>query len=337
MIRWIAGQFLSEGTPVSCTPLGAGRVNETFLLRWKNRDTEQYVLQKLSKSAFPDPDTHMRNLRCITDHLTKNNAPMGFPVSLPARDGRYFVCDAQGFAWRMHPYLEGDAFEHCPDSPAAFETGRAFGLFLHSLADFDVTKLTALRPDFHNTRAHLARLTKHAEAGIYPKTSEISALLHEINAMKSEACVICDALADGTLPLRAVHGDTKISNVLFDSKTHKSVAVIDLDTVMAGSPLYDFGDAVRSIGFVRQGGRMVFDPVRYDAFCQGWLPASEHFLSKREREWLRLSVFTVTLELAARYLDDWLTDGDYFRRPQAEKLARAKELLACCHACGFSE
>ncbi len=325
-LRRIAAAFGLRGSLAAAAPLSGGRVNETWRVRLLAEEgARDYVFQRLSETAFPAPAQVMENIARVSAHLTERGVPVQSYRRTP--EGQSLV-RMEGL-WRVTDFVPGRTFS-APETPQQLaETGRAFGHFLRSLADFDSSTLHATIPEFHNTRLRLDALFAHAQEADAARQEGAAPLLGRLSALRESASAVYDRCREA-LPLRVTHNDTKCSNVLFCPDTDRFRMVIDLDTVMPGYAVYDFGDAVRSACTTPDGRALC--PERLAQFRAGYLAGAGDCLTPEEEALLLPAAFAVTTELAARYCDDWLTGAGYFRT--GTHLERAAQLLALAESMG---
>ena len=327
-IEKIASSFRIDGTPVECREFGSGHINTTFKIL---TDTGyEYVLQRINKYVFKDPVRLMENAGAVTDFLrTRVEDPRMALHFIPTHDDKfYFMDDAEEY-WRMYDFIGG----FCLDAPESeedfYQSAIAFGRFQHLLSDFPAHTLFETIPEFHNTidRYRLLRESIEKDAcGRLEGVKEDVALMMEREEL---ACTLQRLRESGELPLRVTHNDTKLNNVLLDKKTRKSLCVLDLDTVMPGLSLYDFGDSIRfgaatAAEDEKDLSKMELDLHLFEVYTKGYLEAATA-LTDREVELLPLGAFVITLELATRFMKDYL-DGDlYFKTAYPEhNLVRAR-------------
>lgn len=318
----IAAQLRLPGRMTNAMPLAGGRVNETYRVRFRCGESEtDYVFQRLNETAFPEPERMMQNITLVTAHLAAHSVPVR----------QYYCTDlgnplvyTDGF-WRVTDYVEGITYSSTEDPSVIAEMGRAFGAFLRHLSDFDYRLLHETIPDFHHTRKRLDTFFLHACRADTQKLTILQPFLERLAVLRTPASQVHDCCRE-TLPMRVTHNDTKCSNVLFDPDKQLFQMVIDLDTVMPGFAAYDFGDAVRSICTVQEGTQLCMS--RFSHFAKGYLAETSECLSPAESAMLAPAAMAVTVELAARYCDDWLMQTGYFQvnRPNGQ-LQRAAELL----------
>lgn len=302
-----------------------GRINTTVFV---STDGGEYVLQRINTYVFKKPDEVMANAVAVTAHLRAKGIPT--LTFLKTKTGAYYHEDERG-AWRLAKREVGATYNE--PTPELLERGaKAFGLFQRALADFDATSLYETIPNFHNTPARIEALWASVATAERERIAASVDTVNGIRQLAAQGSYIQSLLDSGTLPLRVVHNDTKINNVLLGDDGVD--VVLDLDTVMPGSLLYDFGDAIRSGASTRPEGSVDFegfsvDIERYDAFLRGFLSEVGDKLTAEELKLLPFSAFVLTYELAVRFLTDYLDGDKYFKVSYPlENLDRAKGQLA---------
>ncbi len=300
---------------------GNGHINNTYLLPGKPRK----ILQRINTSVFKQPEQVMENICAVTEHLRKKIlAAGGDPLRetltvVPTADGTPYYIAPNGDLYRMYLFIEDAVSLDRADSPETFAaSAHAFGKFQQMLADFPAHTLHEVIPKFHDTAD---RLRQFREALAADRAGRAASVQEEIDFVLSRAAYVTrvtDAIADGSVPLRVTHNDTKLNNVMLDAKTHAPVCVIDLDTVMPGSMLYDFGDALRfgaSTGDEDETdlSKIEFDLSYFEAFTKAFLEEVGGSITPRERELLAFSALLMTLECGMRFLADHLNGDVYFR------------------------
>ena len=333
-VRASACEFQIAGDFISAEPFGSGHINDTFRVAFASGGTpSRYILQRLNHAVFPNPLAVMENLQRVTAQLAQKFS--GQPdvarralTLVPARAGKNFHRDAAGNFWRVFPFIANTRTVDVVETPAqAFAAAQAFGQFQKLLADLPAPRLHDTIPDFHHTPKRFAALEKTVAADVSnraaPAKPEIEfALRHQ---------AICRVLLDANLPERVTHNDTKINNVLLDAATGEGVCVIDLDTVMPGLALYDFGDMVRSMTTPAAEGERDLAKVEmqfpvFEALLRGYLSSAAEFLTPAEKNLLPVAGQVITFELGLRFLTDFLAGDVYF------KTQRASENLDRCRA-----
>lgn len=304
--------FPLEGEPLSFEPITAGHIHRSFLIT--TDCGRRYVLQRVNRYVFRDVGTIMENLRLIRDWLRDTNEPPATIFFLDTLDGRSFYEDAEGNAWRLSPYVENSVCLLRPESAEDFrQSALAFGRFQYALRDFPAETLRETIPRFHDTPERFRQLRRAAGADACGRSREAEKELDFAFRRQERASVLQRCRENGELPLRVTHNDTKMSNVLLDAKTRKALCVIDLDTVMPGLSVTDFGDAIRAgaaTGAEDERG-IALDLTLFEDFARGFLSACPD-LSARERELLPHGAWTMTLECGVRFLTDHLCGDRYF-------------------------
>lgn len=323
--------FRTSGTPVSCKEFGSGHINSTYQV--KTDDGHVYILQRINQYVFNDPQAVMENVGAVTEYLRgRANDPKEILNFLLTDGDTYYYIDENGEYWRCYEFADGLCLE-APESDRDFyESAIAFGRFQEMLKEFPAETLHETIPLFHNT-VNRYRLFKEAlKADKAGRAATIPEDIRFIMEREGEAGTICNLLETGELPLRVTHNDTKLNNVLLDAKTRKAMCVLDLDTVMPGSSLYDYGDSIRfgaatAAEDEKDLSKMSLDLNLFRVYTEGYLKACPG-LTEKEKELLPLGAKIITLELAVRFLTDYL-DGDlYFKTAYPEhNLVRARTQL----------
>ena len=314
----ILSQF---GVTVETVPFGNGHINDTYLVQ----SNPPAILQRINTSVFRDANAVMENILAVTSHLRRKieeagGDPMRETLTpIPTVDGAPCYIDPEGNAYRMYYFITGAKSFDRADSPELFAaSAHGFGKFQRMLADFPAHTLHEVIPRFHDTYDRLCQFRAALEKDAAGRAASVQP---EIDFVLSHAdCVsrVTDAIADGSVPLRVTHNDTKLNNVMLDAQTHEAVCVIDLDTVMPGSMLYDFGDALRfgaSTGDEDETdlSKIEFDLTYFEAFTKAFLEEVGEDITPRERELLPFSALLLTLECGMRFLTDHLNGDVYFR------------------------
>jgi len=297
--------FALQGKILEVLPLTEGSIHETYKIRL---DTGKiYVFQKMHTGVFRKPEAVMRNIFRVTKYLQEN---------FPDMQTLHFYQTLSGVPlyqnWRVSAYIPAQSMKICENLKQIEQAGMMFGRFQKAVSGMNAEKFCPVLPEFHNTRAYFQKLLQfHADM---PE-------LEKLKSWQSQACYVCDAYQKNNIPLKVTHNDMKCSNLLFDA-SGMPVAVIDLDTVMGGMPVYDFGDAVRSFASNTSSSEADLSVVglnmqKYKAFASGWFSQTEY--SPEERKLLIPAVFSVTVELAVRYLTDYLQGNIYFKTDYPEQ------------------
>ena len=324
----ILRQFCLDAEPASCTPYGCGHINRTYLVA--TAGGRCYILQKINHHTFRDVAGLMENIELVTEHLRRKSPdPRSVLTLIQTKDGKSYLEADDGY-WRVFRFVEDSICLQQPESDADFyESAVGFGTFQQLLSDFPAEKLHETIPNFHNTpdryRAFHETLTRdpmHRAAQVQP---EIELAL----ARQAAMAALQNALDAGELPLRVTHNDTKLNNVLFDAKTRRALCIIDLDTVMPGSALYDYGDSIRfgaatAAEDERELDKMEMSLERFRVFTRGYVRACPG-LTQKELELLPLGAKVMTMECGVRFLTDHIDGDNYFSiHREGQNLDRAR-------------
>lgn len=330
-IEKIASSFRIDGAPVSCKEFGSGHINSTFKVV---TDTgSEYVLQRINKYVFKDPVRLMENAGAVTDFLRDRvEDPRMALHFIPSYEDKFYFLDDEDEYWRMYDFIGG----FCLDAPETeedfYQSAIAFGRFQHMLSDFPAHTLFETIPEFHNTIDRYRQLRESIAKDACGRLAGVKDDVAFMMEREELACTLQRLRESGELPLRVTHNDTKLNNVLLDKNTRTSLCVLDLDTVMPGLSLYDFGDSIRfgaatAAEDEKDLSKMELDLHLFEVYTKGYLEAATA-LTDREVELLPLGAFVITLELATRFMKDYL-DGDlYFKTAYPEhNLVRARSQM----------
>lgn len=323
----ISNQFAIEGEFVEGEEIQSGHINATYRATFEAGDGSQhrYILQRINEKVFKDPLAVMRNVECVTRHINWKVLRVkkdlgGQTLNLyPGRGGRFWVAGPGGGIWRCYNCIEGcHTYDIVENTRQAFQAARAFGSFQDLVSDLPADELEETIPDFHNTRKRYQRLMEVAEADPCGRAGSVAAELEFVRRHEKDVDRVLDGLDTGEIPQRITHNDTKINNVMIDEETDEAVCVIDLDTVMPGSVLYDFGDLVRTAVSPaaedeQDLSKVVMRMPMFEALVEGYLESAKDFLKEGEAELLAFSAKLITLEIGIRFLTDHLEGDVYFK------------------------
>jgi Ser/Thr protein kinase RdoA (MazF antagonist) len=341
-LRELADCYGALGRPVASERIDAGLIHESYVAAYEtSQGLVRYLHQRINTHVFGDPEALMQNIARVTAHLRRKIEASGCPGAerrtltvVPAGDGRPYCRDQLGRYWRTYRYIEGTHTYHGVDSPRrAFEAARAFGWFADALADLPGPRLAETIPQFHHAPRRFAALAEMVASDPLGRVAQARKEIDLAFSRRPLADSMARLQAPGGIGERVVHNDTKISNVLFDAVTGGALCVVDLDTVMPGLLLHDFGDLVRSSlgedseaqnGAEPRGLRL---PV-FEALVEGYLAGTGGRVLDEEVELFPLAGRVITLELAVRFLTDYLAGDHYFRaqRP-GQNLDRCRRQL----------
>lgn len=318
-----------------------GHINDTFILQYQfEGGPRRYVLQRINQHVFHHPPEVMQNIGAVTEHLrAKILARGGEPRRealrvIPTQDGMLFFHSQEDEYWRAYDYIEGARNYEQVENPLHFyHAGRAFGQFQYLLSDFPAESLFETIERFHDTPKRLADLLQVIKADPLGRVSLVSREIDFILERSADTAIIVDLMEAGDIPLRVIHNDTKFNNIMIDDVTGEGICVLDLDTVMPGSALYDFGDCIRFGASTAKEDEPNLNLVSLDLelfreFTRGYLEMAREFLNPVELEHLAFSAKLLTLETGIRFLTDYLDGDHYFRidHPQ-HNLDRARTQL----------
>lgn len=337
-LEFITKQFRTGGEPVDIASVPTGHINDTYIITAGGKGaTVKYVLQRINHNVFTDPTRMMENIIRITEH-TRHKLKESDPELarrqlevIATTDGRGCYCDAAGSFWRVYNFIEGAAtYDMLTSAPAAYEAARMFGWFQKMLLDLPAPPLHETIPGFHDTPRRLATFEEtlrtdpcNRAGGAKPEIDfifENAALCH----------VLAEAVPAGEIPVRIAHNDAKINNVMLDTDTGKGVCVIDLDTVMPGLSIHDFGDLVRTAACPaaedeRNLSKVVVDLSLFDALARGFAEGSGGFLTPAEKSHLVFGAKLITFEQLIRFLTDYLAGDVYYKvHREGHNLDRAR-------------
>lgn len=330
--------FDFPGTLERCSEIKTGHINRTYRLAFRQGDiVREYLLQRINTFAFHKPEEVMENVTLVTEHIRRATEARGINPEnrvlrvIPTRAGRPLYYDAEDGAWRAYNFIAHAHSVDAVESPEQFEiVGRAFGDFQSSLSDFPIEKLHDTIPYFHDTIRRMDNFEASVEKDVAGRAGDAGAEIAFVRERREAMGEIVRMIADGTLPLRVTHNDTKCNNVMVDDATGEALCVVDLDTVMAGSALYDFGDAIRfgastAAEDERDLSKVWLDMDLFRAFSEGFISRTAGGLTRAELDNLALGALVMTFEVGLRFLTDYL-DGDvYFRTEYPEhNLVRAR-------------
>ena len=327
-IARIGDLFAVSGDFLYGEELRNGHINTTYRACYRSEDGQEdrYILQRINEYVFKDPAQVMRNVEKVTRHITwkllrRRRDAAGQTLNLfPARGGRnYIILPEEGGMWRCYNNIEGThTYDVVENTRQAYQAGFAFGSFQDLICDMNPEDIRESIPDFHNTPKRYADLLKSVEADVMGRAANCQAELELLKSWENRYSRIVDMMATGEIPTRITHNDTKINNVMLDEETDDAVCVIDLDTVMPGSVLYDFGDMVRTATCMAQEDEEDLSKVKmempfFESLAEGYLDAAHGFLTQKEVEFMPFAGWLITTEIGIRFLTDYLDGDKYFK------------------------
>ncbi len=321
----LIGQFNIYGDYLVGIPFGSGHVNDTYMLTYDQGGVRlNYVLQRINSNVFSDPVKVMENVDRVTSHILHKIRLEHAETKkrtirlLRTPDNKPYVFDKNGSCWRAYVFIErARAYDVLENPEQAYRIAQAFGEFQHRLNDLPGGRLHDTIPDFHNTPKRIEQLEEAIRQNPRDRVKDISREIDFILSRKDEAGTLLRLNQEGAIPERITHNDTKCNNILIDDLSGEGICVIDLDTVMPGLALYDFGDMVRSGTNPADEDELDLSKVQmrfdmYEALFDGFCSSAE-FMTEAERESLALSGKIITLEIGTRFLTDYINGDVYFK------------------------
>lgn len=328
-LKQIFNEFLPYKKCIHYEKYGNGHINVTYLAITDHH--ESYIIQKINKFVFKDIDLLMNNICEVTQFLAKKNIES--IQMLKSKTDKYYIEDAGEF-YRMYRFIDDTmTFEKPEGLKTVKNSAEAFGRFHKNLSDLDANKLGEVIPHFHDTPKRYNDLLNALKEDKMNRAKNVQKEIAIVEKYKNQLSLITDGLANGEVLLHITHNDPKINNALFDTKTHLFRSIIDLDTVMPGSILYDFGDALRSLFTGDKEDSIDYESVLgdyeiYETYLNSYFAETKSFLTKREKELFPYAPFILSIECGIRFLEDYLRGDVYFHTKYPEhNLNRAKTQL----------
>ncbi len=320
-----AEAFGVKGQVKSCESYGSGHINNTFLLVCQEDGQEYpYILQQMNHEVFKDIDGLMRNVKGVTTFLRQQIVANGGDPDretlnlIPTKDGKDYYIDSQGSFWRVYLFIGGATCYNLVEKPEDFyQSGKAFGRFQCLLADYPADELTETIPDFHNTPSRFETFERAVEEDVMGRAHEVEKEIAFVRARQEEMGLALKLKAEGKLPVRVSHNDTKLNNIMIDDKTGQALCIIDLDTIMPGFSIFDYGDSIRFGANTAEEDERDLSKVSlslplFEVYTKGFLEGSEGRLTETELELLPYGAKMMTLECGMRFLTDHLQGDVYF-------------------------
>src|SRR5437899_3094408 len=326
-LQEISKKFQIYGEILHAETLKIGHINETYTATYDQGGTRvRYIHQKINRNVFKNPAAVMKNVMRVTTHIRKKqearnirDATRRALIVIPTRDGKSFYENGGSEVWRTFVFIEGvETYEAVQSPQQAYQAGRAFGEFQQLLVDLPGERLVETIPDFHHTRKRFAALQQASEKDRYNRAQGAKPEIEFALKHESIVDVILSAMRKGKIPERITHNDTKFNNVMLDVLTGEAMCIVDLDTVMPGCALYDFGDMVRTTTSPTLEDEMDLSKVRmqmpmFRKLAEGYLSTAGQFLTRTEKSYIAFSGKLITYEIGIRFLTDYLSGDTYFR------------------------
>ncbi len=324
-IKTVGSAFCIHGDFVRAAPYGGGHINDTFAVEYLQGGVPiRYIFQRINHQIFKDPALLMDNISRVLMHSHERlsdteDASRRALTLIPSVKGQSYTVDDEGYYWRVYIFIEqATTYDVVENEKQAFEAARAFGNFQNLLVDIPGERLKETIPNFHDTPNRYCTLLSAIEADTENRAKNVKAEIDFVIKREPDTRIIVDGIHDGSIPERITHNDTKLNNVMIDDKTQEGICVIDLDTVMPGSALYDFGDLVRTstspaLEDEQDLSKVFMRQTMFEALVRGYLSAAGEFLTARELELLPFSGKLITLEIGIRFLTDYLQGDTYFK------------------------
>lgn len=320
-------QFNYEGDLVNIQPYGSGHINDTFAVTFHrpHRNNVRYILQRINTRIFKEPEKLMENIENVTEFLKKKIIASGGNPKRETLNLVYttnhkpFYCSSSGDYWRSYVFIEGAQTYQVVESIQHFyNAGKALGNFEELLSDFPAKKLHETIPNFHNTKIRYEGFLQALAEDKMSRAKDVQKEIEFVLERGKETTILVELLNSGKLPLRVTHNDTKFNNVMIDNDTGEGVCVIDLDTIMPGLSIYDFGDSIRSGANPaeedeRDLSKVSMDLQLFEHFTHGFLEGTKRSLTDTEIEYLPFGAKLMTFECGIRFLSDHLNGDTYFK------------------------
>ena len=315
-----AGAFDTQGEIISCEPYGSGHINDTFRLVCRR----PYILQRMNTEIFKNPQALMENIEGVTAYLRRSVTERGGDPDREAltlvrtREGKSFYVDSQGGYWRAYLFIENaTGYDQVKDANDFYQSGYSFGRFQGLLAGYPADKLWETIPDFHNTPKRFETFKKAVEEDVCGRAGSVQAEIAFVMDRAEKMGTAQAMLAKGELPLRVTHNDTKLNNILIDDATGRGLCVIDLDTVMPGLSIFDYGDSIRfgantAAEDEPDASKASLSLPLFEAYTKGFLEGCGKDLTENEIRMLPWGAYLMTLECGTRFLTDYLQGDTYF-------------------------
>lgn len=325
-VNEVIGQIAFCGSLVSCGRYGSGHINDTFLVVTEDGGVEhRYILQRMNHEIFKDPVSLMKNISGVTAFLREKIISHGGDPNretlniVPAKDGAMYYVDSAGNYWRAYLFIEGAVCYNAVERPEDFyQSGKAFGHFQRLLSDYPAGDLSETIPNFHNTPIRFETFKRAVAEDVCGRAASVQQEIAFVMEREADVSVAQDQLAKGILPIRVTHNDTKLNNIMIDEKTGEAICIIDLDTIMPGLSIFDFGDSIRFGANTAEEDETDLSKVSlslplFDIYTKGFLEGCQGSLTEAEVKMLPMGAKLMTFECGIRFLTDYLQGDVYFK------------------------
>ncbi len=342
-INHIVENFFINSELKNYHPHGNGHINDTYIVHLDNKENnnisqEKYILQRINTHVFKTPSDIMNNITIVSDHIKSkllrdrvNDIDRKVLTVIPSINGDYIYIDDKNNHWRVYKFIEGtETFDYSNSQKQLYTVAASFGKFLTQLSDLSSNSLSIIIPDFHNTEVRFEEFKTALKGNAFDRKKHIKKEIQFLNDNLSVFKNIENIINNGSLPLRVTHNDTKINNVLLDRQTGEGLCVVDLDTIMPGYSIFDFGDLVRSA--IRNASesekdlsKIFVDLDRFRSITRGFLSETREILTKTEIDNMVTGSIVITMMIGVRFLTDYLNGDKYFKTSfQEHNLARCR-------------
>ena len=341
-VEELLAAFTFDGELENIIQLHDGHINNTyrFDFRAENGELNSYLVQELNTYVFKDHEGLMNNVLGVTSHIRKKVLENGGDVKreslcvYPAKDGKPFYIDGGNRCWRCYNFIcDAHSCQGVDDAKIFYNAAKSFGKFQQMLADYPIDGLVETIPNFHNTVSRFADFKKAVADNLSGRADQVKDEIEFVLAREKDCGVLLDLYNEGKLPLRVTHNDTKLNNVLFDNESGEGICVVDLDTVMPGLSLYDFGDSIRfgvntASEDEKDTSKVSLSLEYFEAYTKGYLSTAGKSLTEEEIKYLAYSSKVMTLECGMRFLGDFINGDVYFKTSYPEhNLVRCRTQL----------
>lgn len=335
--------FQFKGSFEKTSQLHDGHINNTYIFDFREESGKlnKYLVQELNTFVFKQPEALMENVMGVTKYMHNHVLKNGGDVEreclyvIPGISGKPYYIDGENRFWRCYNFISGAHSCQCVENAEVFfNAAKAFGNFQRILADYPIDSLSETIPNFHNTVSRFADFKKAVEDNLSGRASQAEEEINFVLERENDCSVLIDLLNAGKLPLRVTHNDTKLNNVMFDNETNEGICVVDLDTVMPGLSLYDFGDSIRfgantAAEDEKDVSKVSLSLEYFKAYTLGYLTTAGESLTKEEINQLAFSSKLMTLECGMRFLGDFINGDVYFKTAYPEhNLVRCRTQFA---------